>query len=214
MWMRRGDVAKTFSTCSSSFARLVLLLLPFDAEMMSVLSFRILTSSSCILLQSCRQKPGRSVHFVQNSLMATMSHPQHFMNTSGETDSVWVHKEPYSNRPHFPKLDKDIEAEVCIIGSGIAGVSSAYELVTRGVMVTTIEAREVVSGKSGRTSGHLSSALDAPYTDIAKIHGSGGAKIAAESHAWALKRVGEISKKLGFGCEYRMLPDYEISQFE
>lgn len=143
-----------------------------------------------------------------------MSHPQHFMDTSGETDPVWVHTEPYSNRPHFPKLDKDIEAEVCVIGSGIAGVSSAYELVTRGVMVTMIEAREVVSGETGRTSGHLSSALDAPYTEIAKKHGSGGAKIAAESHAWASKRVGEISKKLGIDCEYRMLPDYEISQFE
>ena len=146
--------------------------------------------------------------------MATMSRPEHFMDTSGETDPVWVHQEPYSNRPRFPKLNKDIQTEVCVIGSGVAGISSAYELVTRGVMVTMIEAREVLSGESGRTSGHLSSALDAPYTEIAKKHGQAGARDAASSHAWAIKRVGEIAKQLRIECEYRILPDYEISQYE
>ena len=145
--------------------------------------------------------------------MATMSEPQHAMKTSGETEPVWIHKEPYSNRPHFPKLTKDIRAEVCVIGSGITGVSTAYELVTRDVEVVMIEARDVVSGESGRTSGHLSSALDAPYTEIASKHGEGGAKIAAESHLWASKRVGQISRQLGIECEYRTLPDYEISQY-
>ena len=146
--------------------------------------------------------------------MATMSHPQHALKTSGETEPVWIHKEPYSNRPRFPKLTKDLQTNVCVIGSGIAGISTAYELVTRGIDVVMIEARDVVSGESGRTSGHLSSALDAPYTDIASKHGAGGAKAAAESHMWATKRIGDISKRLGIECEYRTLTDYEISQYQ
>ncbi|KAL9119700.1 MAG: hypothetical protein Q9187_003746 [Circinaria calcarea] len=146
--------------------------------------------------------------------LAPLAPPQHTMETSGDSDAVWVHLEPYSNRPQFPKLTKDINTEVCIIGSGIAGVSSAYELVTRGVKVAMIEAREAVSGESGRTSGHLSNSLDASYVDIAKKHGQSGAKIAAESHTWALNRVGQVSKDLGIECEYRHLPDYEISQYE
>jgi len=146
--------------------------------------------------------------------MATMARPDHIMNTSGETDAVWVHTEPYSNRPHFPKLRNDLSTDVCVIGSGIAGISIAYELVSRGVKVAMIEAREVVSGESGRTSGHLSSALDDSFVDIASKHGNSGAKIAAESHQWAIKHVGEVSKKLGIECEYRIIPDYEISQYE
>lgn len=146
--------------------------------------------------------------------MATMSHPQHALKTSGETEPVWIHKEPYSNRPRFPKLTKDLQTNVCVIGSGIAGISTAYELVTRGIDVVMIEARDVVSGESGRTSGHLSSALDAPYTDIASKHGAGGVKAAAESHMWATKRIGDISKRLGIECEYRTLTDYEISQYQ
>ena len=143
-----------------------------------------------------------------------MSDPEHALKTSGETDPVWIHKEPYSNRPRFAKLTKDLQTDVCVVGSGIAGISTAYELVTRGVEVVMIEARDVISGESGRTSGHLSSALDASYADVASKHGADGARLAAESHAWALKRVGEISERLGIDCEYRTLPDYEISQYE
>ncbi|OJK04936.1 hypothetical protein ASPACDRAFT_109939 [Aspergillus aculeatus ATCC 16872] len=146
--------------------------------------------------------------------LATMAeHSQQFMNTSGETDPVWVRHMPYSKYPHFPVLDENVETDVCIVGAGIAGISIAYELVNRGKRVTVIEARNVLSGESGRTSGHLSNALDDGYTEIQKKHGSQGARAAAESHTWAIQRVGEISKSLGIDCEYRTLPAYEISQY-
>jgi len=48
-----------------------------------------------------------------------------------------------------------MEADVCVIGSGITGVSTAYELVKRGYQVLMVEAREILSGETGRTSGHL-----------------------------------------------------------
>ena len=136
------------------------------------------------------------------------------MDTSGQTEPVWIHTEPYSRRPHFQKLTQDISADVCIVGSGIAGISTAYELVSSGAKVVMIEAREVLSGESGRTSGHLSNALDDGYVQIAKKHGQEGAKLAAQSHTWALRRVGEVSKKLGIECEYRQLPGYEVSQYQ
>jgi hypothetical protein len=50
--------------------------------------------------------------------------------------------------------------------------------------------------ESGRTSGHLANAFDDGYTNLAKKYGQDGAKLAAESHAWPLDRVGEISKAL------------------
>lgn len=144
-------------------------------------------------------------------MCSTMS--QRFRNSSGETDPVWVHQMPYSEYPHFPALDHNVTTDVCIVGSGIAGISSAYELVMRGKRVTMLEARHVLSGESGRTSGHLSSALDDGYENIKKKHGLKGAKKAAESHSWAVQRVGEIAQVLGIDCEYRRLAAYEISQY-
>jgi len=139
--------------------------------------------------------------------------PEQFMRTSGSTDPVWIHTEPYSNRSHYPALNKDIEVDVAIVGSGISGISTAYELVKRGLSVAMLEARDILSGETGRTSGHLASALDDGYTNIKSKFGDKGAAIAAESHTWALNRVGEISKELNIDCEYRHLPGYQVSQY-
>ncbi|KIW17903.1 hypothetical protein PV08_05098 [Exophiala spinifera] len=141
------------------------------------------------------------------------SDPSHYMKTSGQNDPVWVHKEPYSNRPHFPQLDRDVETDVCIVGSGIAGISIAEQLVRRGMNVIMIEARDILSGETGRTSGHLSSDLDDGYTAIEKLFGRDGAKAAAESHDWAIKHIGTLSGQLGIECEYRQLKAYDISQY-
>ncbi|KAF5986057.1 oxidoreductase [Fusarium bulbicola] len=141
------------------------------------------------------------------------SKSQQFFHTSGVTDSVWVHQDPVSNRPSFSKLSQDIETDVCVIGGGIGGISTAYELVTRGREVVLLEARQVLSGETGRTSGHLTNDLDDGYTEIVTKHGDEGARAAAESHAWGRDRVGEISKMLGIECEYHKLPAYEVSQY-
>lgn len=137
----------------------------------------------------------------------------HALMTSGANDAVWVHKDPYSKRPQFGPLDGDTRAEVCVVGSGITGASVAYELVARGHEVVMLEARGVLGGETGRTSGHLSNALDDGYVEIQKKHGRAGASAAADSHTWAIKRVGEVAAKLGIECEYRRVPAYEVSQF-
>ena len=135
------------------------------------------------------------------------------MFTSGNTDPVWIHTLPYKDLPRFPRLDRDLETDVCVVGAGIAGISTAYELVLRGLNVVLLEGREVLSGETGRTSGHLASDLDDGYPAIAAKHGNKGAKAAAESHDWAINRVGEISKRLGIECEYRQIPGYDFSQY-
>lgn len=138
---------------------------------------------------------------------------EHYQYQTGARDPVWVHKDPVTNRPQFPTLKEDIETDICIIGCGISGISTAYELVTRGKEVVMVEARDVLAGNTSRTSGHLNNDLDDGFAEIQKKHGESGAKIAAESHGWALDRVGEISKKLGIECEYRKLPSYNFSQY-
>lgn len=112
------------------------------------LTSSIATTHPRSFLNLTRIKPSIPLcHSTINQLI--MSTHSHFLNTSGETDSVWIHTEPYSNRPQFDKLSEDARTDVCVIGSGIAGVSVSYELVSRGVKVIMLEAREVVSGESG-----------------------------------------------------------------
>jgi glycine/D-amino acid oxidase-like deaminating enzyme len=146
--------------------------------------------------------------------MATVADPKHALETSGETEPVWIHTDPRSRRPQFPTLNKNIKTDICVIGSGISGIQSAYELVKRGHEVVMVEARDILSGETDRTSGHLASALDDGYAEIAKKHGDRGAKLAADSHSWAIGHVGEIANELSIDCEYRRLPAYEVSQYD
>lgn len=143
----------------------------------------------------------------------TSTDPEQFMHTSGNTDPVWVHKQPFTAHPQFPTLDRDLTTDTAVIGAGIAGIHVAYELVRRGHAVVLLEARDVLSGESGRTSGHLTNDLDDGYVQIAKKHGEGGARVAAESHAWARERVGEVVAELGIECEYRRVRAYDVSQY-
>jgi gamma-glutamylputrescine oxidase len=59
---------------------------------------------------------------------------------------------PYEPRP---ALASEIEADVCVIGAGVSGLSCARELALRGLDTVVLEARTVASGASGRNGGFL-----------------------------------------------------------
>ncbi|TGZ76175.1 DAO-domain-containing protein [Ascodesmis nigricans] len=127
-------------------------------------------------------------------------------DSSGHTAPVWLSTEPFSHRPHFPQLSQNLtNIDLLIVGAGIAGIQTAYEAVQAGLKVCLIDAREALSGETGRTSGHLASFLDDRFYELIKTYGKEGARTAYDSHQWALERVGEVARKEGIECEYRTL---------
>lgn len=58
-----------------------------------------------------------------------------------------------SRPPSLPPLAEAISADVCIIGGGYAGISSALELALRGYSVALLEAQRIGWGASGRNGG-------------------------------------------------------------
>lgn len=56
---------------------------------------------------------------------------------------------------HFNALSEDMETDVVIIGGGITGISTAYNLVKSGRKVIVVEAREVGMGTTGSSTGNL-----------------------------------------------------------
>jgi gamma-glutamylputrescine oxidase len=63
--------------------------------------------------------------------------------------SFW-HSEPAERRP---ALAGDVRAEVCVVGAGIGGLATAWQLLERGIRPVVVEAREVAAGASGRNGG-------------------------------------------------------------
>lgn len=55
--------------------------------------------------------------------------------------------------PRHPPLQGDIEADVCVVGGGIAGCSTALNLAERGYRVVLLEGKRIGWGASGRSGG-------------------------------------------------------------
>jgi glycine/D-amino acid oxidase-like deaminating enzyme/nitrite reductase/ring-hydroxylating ferredoxin subunit len=105
-------------------------------------------------------------------------------------------------------LNQNLETEVCIVGAGIAGLSTAYELSRRGMHVVVLEDRLLVSGETERTTAHLSNALDDRYFELEKLHGEHGAQLAAESHSAAIDCIEANVLRERIDCDFERLDGY------
>ena len=124
---------------------------------------------------------------------------------SGQSTSAWMVDE---SRPPLTPLLQDETADVCIIGAGIAGMTTAYLLTQEGKSVVVLDDGRVAGGQTERTTAHLSNAIDDRYTEIERLHGKEGARLAAESHTEAIRRIEAIVAKEQIDCDFERLDGY------
>src|ERR671911_74570 len=107
-----------------------------------------------------------------------------------------------------PALRQDLRTEVCVIGAGIAGISTAYLLARAGKRVIVLEDGAIGGGETGRTTAHLANALDDRYHVLERLHGEEGARLAAASHTAAIDRIESIVAAEGIACDFQRLVGY------
>ncbi len=103
----------------------------------------------------------------------------------------------------FPPLKGEVTADVCVVGAGFTGLSSALHLAEAGYKVVLLEAQRVGFGASGRNGGQVGSGQRVEQDDLEKMVG--------EDKARALWDLGEASKdcvrgliaKHGIDCDWR-----------
>ena len=76
----------------------------------------------------------------------------------------------------FACLMGEETCDVCVIGAGYTGLSSALHLADLGFDVVLVDAHRVGWGASGRNGGQLSSGLRLEQTEVEKLVGPGDAK--------------------------------------
>ena len=127
------------------------------------------------------------------------------VSDSGKTVSPWF---PTVEMPATAALNQDISVDVCVVGAGISGLTTAYLLARAGKKVAVLDDGPIGGGETGRTTAHIVTALDDRYYELERLHGTRGIQLAAESHTAAINRVEEIVAAEKIDCDFLRLDGY------
>lgn len=103
----------------------------------------------------------------------------------------------------FPALEESVECDVCVIGAGYTGLSSALFLAEAGYSVTVLEAAQVGFGASGRNGGQL---VNSYSRDVDVIEARYGEKTARVLGSMMFEGADIIRQRIGrydIQCDYR-----------
>jgi glycine/D-amino acid oxidase-like deaminating enzyme/nitrite reductase/ring-hydroxylating ferredoxin subunit len=124
---------------------------------------------------------------------------------AGKRDSIWTLTADVP--PEMP-LEENLQVNACIVGAGIAGLTTAYLLAREGKSVVVLDDGPVGGGESSRTTAHLSNALDDRYSELERLHGEKGARLAGESHSAAIEKIEQIVVDERIDCDFDRLNGY------
>lgn len=110
-----------------------------------------------------------------------------------------------SASPHrrFPALQGEVESDVCVVGGGYTGLSTALHLRKLGFSVTLLEAQRIGWGASGRNGGHVGTGQRADQTSLEKWVGPGAAKDLWRLGLEAVELVCNLISEFYIKCELR-----------
>ncbi|MCI0331682.1 MAG: FAD-dependent oxidoreductase [Planctomycetes bacterium] len=127
------------------------------------------------------------------------------ISTTQSTESVWA---ATTDMPRCPELRENLEADVCIVGAGIAGLTTGYLLTQAGKSVVILDDGPLASGMTEVTTAHLSNVIDDRFIEIECCHGERGSFLAAESHTAAINRIEATVEELNIDCDFTRLDGY------
>ncbi len=127
---------------------------------------------------------------------------------SGNTESCWMEVTPFyplegESREHW---------DVCVVGAGITGLTVAYQLCKEGKSVLVLEMGPVGGGETGRTSAHLSWAIDNRFAEMIRLHGQEKTALLAQSHRDAIAHIQSIVQRENIECDFSTVPGYLICE--
>ena len=105
--------------------------------------------------------------------------------------------------PECPALVGTVTCDVCVIGGGFTGLSSALHLAERGYDVVLLEAERIGWGASGRNGGQVGSGQRKPQNELEELLGIQHAKELWELAEESKKTVKELIKKYGIQCDFK-----------
>ncbi|WP_108522351.1 FAD-dependent oxidoreductase [Bradyrhizobium algeriense] len=121
------------------------------------------------------------------------------------SQSLWM---DIAVAPNATPLQGGKECDVVIIGAGIAGISTAYELALGGSRVIVLDRGKIAGGITARTTAHLAPLCDDLMSAMIGLRGEDISRLFYESQAAAVDRIEEIQQRESIECDFRRLDGY------
>ncbi|HEX6872244.1 MAG TPA: FAD-dependent oxidoreductase [Micromonosporaceae bacterium] len=113
-------------------------------------------------------------------------------------ESYWIRS---TESTQYPTLSGDLEIDVAVVGGGIAGIATAWELARAGRSVAVVEADRLVAGITGHTTAKLTAQHNLIYAKLRDSFGPEAARLYASSQQDALAHVAAVIDELGINCD-------------
>jgi len=124
------------------------------------------------------------------------------------TSSFWYEDVGLEQRP---PLGEDAQCDLVVVGSGIAGLSTAYEAARFGWKVIVIDRAPTIGGvMTPRTTAHLASELDDFYHVLVDVAGRDESRLYYESQVAAINRIETICGDENIDADFRRLDGYLV----
>lgn len=102
--------------------------------------------------------------------------------------------------------------DAVIVGGGITGLTAALLQARAGRQVVLLEQERIGAGETGRTTSHLTEAVDGRYQTIRRTFGVDGARLVAQSSRAALDRIEQFVRDGAIECAFERVPGYLYSE--
>jgi glycine/D-amino acid oxidase-like deaminating enzyme/nitrite reductase/ring-hydroxylating ferredoxin subunit len=131
------------------------------------------------------------------------------MGTQTTSDVATV---PYwsdsASLPTSPKLDRNVDVDVAIVGGGITGLTTAYLLAKTGKAVAVLERATCGQIDTGHTSAHLTMVADTRLTELARQFGASHAQALWDAGLAAINQIDSIILDNEIACDFDWIDGY------
>ena len=125
--------------------------------------------------------------------------------------SYWISSTEDTN---YPTLEQNIEVDIAIVGGGIVGIGTAYQLQSSGMKIALLEGNKIAEGTTGHTTGKITSQHNLIYSRLIREFGKNQAQQYATANELAIKEIKKIADENNIDCQYRTQPAYVYTQDE
>lgn len=101
-----------------------------------------------------------------------------------------------------PALTDSHEVDVCVVGAGITGCSTALHLAQKGYSVAVLEAEFVGYGASGRSGGQAIAGYNVSQSDITRLVGSEDARQLWDLSEEAMRCTRSLVQEHAIACDW------------